>query len=188
MKTHFILVEDDPQQSETIKSAIKRRFRDVEVELLENESEFCNHLARIPVGREHPRAVICDVMLPYAFPSPDAPPAPPEVLKGTFRQAGLRCWERFRQREDLQSVPWIYFTVLDEKTIDLKSYSDERTGYAQKSGSIKPLLEEIEEFLDDDWPERAEDVSNKLMANPKMQKILLEGLKVPLDGCSTALP
>jgi len=44
MKTHFILVEDDPQQSETIKSAIEHRFRDVEVELLETESAFYEEL------------------------------------------------------------------------------------------------------------------------------------------------
>lgn len=188
MKTQFILVEDDPQQSETIKSAIERRYRDVEVELLETESDFCNRLATIPVRGERPRMVICDVMLPWAFPSADAPLPPSDVSAGTFRKAGLRCWERFRQREDLRSIPWIYFTVLDETTIDLKSHSDERTGYAQKAGSIEPLYAEIEEFQDGAWSETDDDVSNKMMALPKMRKILLEGLNTPLGNCATTLP
>lgn len=187
MKTHFLLIEDDPQQSETIKSAIKRRYRDVEVELIETESDFCNRLAKISVLGEHPHMVICDVMLPWAFPSPDAPSPPSDVVTGTFRKAGLRCWERFRRREDLRSIPWIYFTVLDEKTIDLQSHSDEKTGYAQKAGSIEPLYAEIEEFQDGDWPETADEVSNKLMALPKMRKVLLEGLDTPLGKCATTL-
>lgn len=188
MKTHFILIEDDPQQSETIKSAIERRYRDVEVRLSETESDFYDRLDKIPVRGDHPHMVICDVMLPWAFPSPDAPPQPAEVAEGTFRKAGLRCWERFRQREDLRSIPWIYFTVLDEKTIDLESHFDDKTGYVQKAGSIEPLYAEIEEFQDGDWPETAAEVSNKLMVLPKMRKALLEGLNTPLGNCATTLP
>lgn len=115
MKTHFILIEDDPQQLESIKLAIERHYPGVEVQTLETESDFYDHLAQIPKFDERLRMVICDVMLPWAFPSVDAPLPPADVIKETFRKAGLRCWKKFRQREDLRSVPWIYFTVLDEK-------------------------------------------------------------------------
>lgn len=188
MKTHFILVEDDPQQSETIQSALKRRYRDAEVELVETESEFYERMDAIPTLGERPHMVICDVMLPWAFASNDATPPPPDVAAGTFRRAGMRCWERFRKRPDLCSVPWIYFTVLDEKTIDLKSHSDARTGYVQKAGSIEPLYAEIEEFQDGDWLETPDGVSKKLMALPRMRRILLDGLNAPLDSCANSLP
>lgn len=177
------MIEDDPQQSASIKAAIESHYRNVEVELLETESEFCNHVAKMPVGETRPHIVICDVMLPWAFPDPNAPEAPPEVVAGTFRNAGLRCWRRFRQREDLRSVPWIYFTVLDEKTIEFENHHDDRTGYVQKSGSIEPLLEEMEE-----WSETDEQVLQSLTFSPKMREILLDGLNTPLAECATSLP
>jgi len=146
MKDFILLIEDDPQQSETIKAALERRYGDVQVELVETEADFYTRLSSIPVGGERPRIVVCDVMLPWAFPAPDSPSQPPEVIRGTFREAGLRCWRRFREREDLRGVPWIYFTVLDAKTINLESHSDANTGYAQKAGGIEPLFEKINDI------------------------------------------
>jgi len=188
MKTLILLIEDDCQQSETIKRAIERRYQSVSVELIESESDFCQRLHSLPDSKRKPRVVICDVMLPWASPAPDAPTQPREVAEGTFRKAGLRCWARFREHQDLRSVPWIYFTVLDEKTIDLKSYSDDKTGYVQKAGSIEPLFAEIDEFQDNAWPDTDEDVSSKLMASPNMLKLLLTGLNTTLDDCLVGLP
>lgn len=190
MKDLFILIEDDPQQSATITTAIEGRYRNALVELLETESEFCERVDKMALGEARPRMIISDVMLPWAFPEPNAPAVPHEVEQGTFREAGLRCWERFRKRPDLKTVPWIYFTVLDETTIDYEAHSDERTGYVQKAGSIEPLLQEIEEYLhlEDNWTETDEQVTQSLTASPKMRKILLEGLNTPLADCATSLP
>jgi DNA-binding NarL/FixJ family response regulator len=190
MKERILLIEDDPQQSSSIKAAIERRYRDLEVEVLETESEFCDRLAVLRVQDPKPRMVICDVMLPWSFPDPDAPIAPADVQEGTFRKAGLRCWRRFRRHKHLESVPWIYFTVLDERTIEYEAHSDNRTGYAQKSSSIKPLLEEMEEYLhvDDDWTETDEQVTQRLLSSPKMRNILLDGLSAPISDCATSLP
>jgi CheY-like chemotaxis protein len=190
MKDIILLVEDDPQQSASIKAAVERHWRNADVELLETESDFYSRATAIAVAGAKPRMVICDVMIPWAFPDPDAPKAPPEVQEGTFRKGGLRCWKRFRQIEEFRQVPWIYFTVLDEKTIGFEEHSDERTGYVQKAGSIEPLLEEIDEYLhmDDQWEESDEQVTKKLTASPKMRKILLDGLNIPLADCSPLLP
>jgi CheY-like chemotaxis protein len=183
MKETVYLVEDDPQQSATIKDAIERRYNNIKVELLETESEFRECLDSLATHQKPPRLVICDVMLPWAFPAPNAPPPPPEVEKGTFREAGLRCWERFREVPAYKEIPWIYFTVLDVNTIDYTHHSDGKTGYSQKSGSLNPLFVEIEEFEDQDWKESAEEVSRRLLEIPKMRKILVDGLNTPLSEC-----
>jgi CheY-like chemotaxis protein len=189
MKDVILLVEDDPQQSASIKAAVERHCRNAEVELLETESDFYARLAAITGSGTRPRMVICDVMLPWAFPDPDAPKAPPDVERGTFRKAGLRCWERFRQLDDLRRVPWIYFTVLDEKTIGFETHSDERTGYVQKAGSIAPLLQEIDEYLhvDDQWAETDDQITQRLVDSPRMRRILLDGLHASLTDCATSL-
>jgi hypothetical protein len=189
MKGHIILIEDDPQQSASIKAAIKRRYRNAEVELLETEAEFYKRLEATRPGGIRPRIVISDVMLPWAHPDPGAPAPGREVIEGTFRKAGLRCWAKSRESKELKTTPWVFFTVLDENTIEFATHSDERTGYARKGPSIEPLLEEIEEYLhvDDEWCESEEQVTKGFVASPKMRKALLEGLKTPLKNCATNL-
>jgi hypothetical protein len=186
----IVLVEDDPQQSASIKAAIERRYRSAEVKLLETESEFYGFLAALPVGGAGLGMVVCDVMLPWSYPEPHAPVIPPEAREGTFRKAGLRCWGKFRERTDLRGIPWIYFTVLDEKAVEFEKYSDEQTGFAQKGSSIEPLFDEMEDFFhaDDPWLEAEEQAARTLTDSPKMRKILLEGLSTPLADCATSLP
>jgi DNA-binding NarL/FixJ family response regulator len=190
MKGHIILIEDDPQQSASIKAAIERRYQNAEVELLETEAEFYKRVEAAPSGGVRPRMIVCDVMLPWAHPDPGAPAPGPEVIEGKFRKAGLRCWVKSRESKELKSTPWVFFTVLDQSTIEFATHSDERTGYARKGPSIEPLLKEIEEclHLDDEWRESEEQVTKDLLASPRMRKILLAGLKTPLENCAIDLP
>ncbi len=146
MKDRIILIEDDPHQSASIKAAVESHYRNVEVEVLETESEFCERVAGMTLNGPKPSMIICDIMLPWAFPEAGAPKAPPDVGEGTFCKAGVRCWERLRKREDLRSVPWIFFTVLDERTIEFEKHRDDKTAYVQKSGSMEPLLQKIQEW------------------------------------------
>ncbi len=145
---HLIfLVEDDPQQAWSIAKAIRQHDHAADIEVIETESEFYERLNRIPLAGPRPDIVICDVMLPWTFPSPDASKPPPEVKAGTFRKAGLRCWARFRTRPDLRTVPWVYFTVLDANTIELPAHSDEQTSHVQKFGPLEPLIDEMRKLL-----------------------------------------
>ncbi len=152
MADEILIVEDDPQQSESIRDAIRRCYRGAVVEILETEYEFRRRMDRIPKEGPKPRMVICDVMLPWAYPDPDAPSAPPDVQEGTFRMAGVRCYDCFRRREDLKEIPWIYFTVLDKETIEYEKHSDERASFVQKSSSINVLLDEMRQ-MDEKWTE-----------------------------------
>lgn len=190
MQTDIILIEDDPEQSEGIRRSIMEHRPDTKVIVLETESDLYARINAIPVDSPHPSLVVSDVMFPWASPDPDAPVAPAEVIKGTFRNAGTRGWARFRSRKDLRSVPWIYFTVLDVKTIDFKGHSDARTVYVHKGGSIRPLLEQIDNFLllDQRWDESDEQVTQRLSESPAMRGILVNALTMSLDDCQPILP
>jgi hypothetical protein len=190
MRDRVILVEDDPEQSASIKAAVRARYRNAEVEILETEGELYRRVASLPPGGGDLRMVICDVMLPWAYPDRGSPKPPQEVVEGTFRKAGVRCWRKLRQRQDLRDIPWIYFTILDERAFEFARYSDDRTGYAQKANSIEPLLDEMGECFraGDPWLESDEHVTGAFVGSPKMRSILLEGLGTPLAHCATSLP
>ncbi|MCX6724068.1 MAG: hypothetical protein NT155_02735 [Candidatus Staskawiczbacteria bacterium] len=177
----IILIEDDPQQALAIMSAVNRRFTDFAVRLVETESEFYEFIARLPAQGEKPIMVISDVMLPWAFGETPIP-KPQGVEEGGFRMAGTRCWKKFRQREDLRQIPWIYFTVLDDQTIEFAQNHDEKTGYVQKGKSIEPLLMEIE-----DWLETDESATEALASSTTMRKALEAGLATSLSDCSPEL-
>ena len=175
-----VLVEDDLLQANSIKVCIMRHLVDVEVEVIEDESDFCEWLARLAPGDSSaPVLIVSCMMMPW---DSERLTDPPEVSKD-FRFAGSRCWKRFRERADLKHIPWIYNTVLDELTMQFEKNCDIFTGYAQKSRSIDPLLSEIDSLLA---------FVREVAADPafglKMQEILRKGMGTPLEECQTQLP
>lgn len=182
----IILIEDDPIQSETIRYALQKRFRGIEIVVVETESDFRTGLSGI-LGAKRPKAVVSDVMLPWCHPSPESLPAPKEVIKGTFRSAGTRCHDWFRKQ--FEDVLWVYFTVLDEETIGFKKHSNQFTRYAQKSGSLDSLVKQIEEFyrVDQSWNETPEGLIAKLSFKPSILDHLQSQFRIPWEEC-IALP
>jgi DNA-binding NarL/FixJ family response regulator len=143
MHDHIVVVEDDPPQTQTIKEDIEQSFPQLKVDVLETESDFYSALS--DMDEQHkPCLVICDTMLPWYHPNPDNPDPPAEVKEeGAWRKAGIRCWKEFRKIRHLHGVPWIYYTVLDEKAIDFRTNSDRATSYVQKTNSSEPLLRQL---------------------------------------------
>lgn len=144
----FILIEDDPRQSESIVNALKNRYS-CDVVLCETVCEFLDLLAQ--PHPDSPCAVIADTMLTWDFPEDMVNRETPAWYgepRG-FCKAGMFCWCAFRNKESFRTVPWIYFTVLDEKLFAEvggqfgRQYRDNRTRLVEKGPSIKPLFEEI---------------------------------------------
>ena len=146
MDNYIILIEDDPPQLEQNKKVLEKAFPELKVETLETESDFYGAVEGM-TEKKKPRAVLCDVMLPWSFPAPDAPQAPKTVMSEGFRKAGVRCWKLFRSKSCLREVPWIYFTILDELTIEYAQNRDAHTRYIKKTKDIEPLLREVATFL-----------------------------------------
>lgn len=189
MTETIYLIEDDPMQSESIVAALQKRFGKMKIELFETESEFRKSIPSFQNPEFRSALVISDVMLPWAHPSPNSPPLPEDVEKGTFRKAGVRCYQEFRKVESLRDTPWIFFTVLDDKSINFSEFKDKKAHYIQKSASIAPLLKEIHDALelDREWTDSDETVTDSFLRS-KMRSILIEGLSTPLNACIAALP
>ncbi|MEN9614432.1 MAG: hypothetical protein RLZZ347_739 [Candidatus Parcubacteria bacterium] len=177
MKPFILLVEDDPQQAESIKRAIERHFPQYTVVVVDTEYAFRTRVDELARAASIPRMVVCEVMLPWEYPNPTTPDVPPEVREGTFRKAGTRCWKYFRQKTEFQRVPWIYFTVLDDVTIEFVQHSDLLTSYVQKSGSILPFLKDMGDILlfSGLWNQTEQGIPDQPGASPEMMRILREG-------------
>jgi len=117
-----LLLEDDPSTCESLKDAILSKLSDLrpEVEVIETESEFVqNWLPEVSKGaRQPPHVIVIDVMLRWTDPSPNQPPRPPEVIKGGFSRAGLRCHELIRKNRALSQTRVILFTSLTPTDLD----------------------------------------------------------------------
>lgn len=173
----ILLVEDDPQQAESISRAIQKRFPQYAVKVVDTEYTFRTYVEEMVRIASIPQMVICEVMLPWEYPEPVTPDTPPEVKEGTFRKAGLRCWRYFREKVEFQRVPWIYFTVLDDITIEFAQHADLLTSYVQKSGSILPFLEEMEDMFAFSglWKRAEQGTIDQHGASPEMMRILRAG-------------
>ena len=123
---YFLVVEDDPDQSEAVKAALRRRFPDHDVLVVETESEFRQQFQEIS---KHPPAVaIIDVILPWCDPD-DIPERPQEVAEGGVEKAGLRCEYLLREDSGSAQVPVIFHTVKNENALteDLESARAQRS-------------------------------------------------------------
>jgi len=189
MAVEILLIDDDPIQTETISAAIQGVHPGATVTTLETESDFYDYLEKNKAQPAWiPSLVVCDVMLPWAFPSPDAASkkAPDDVVKGTYRKAGVRCWSKLRQEKQLKEVPWIYFTVLEAETIGFDQNRDSHTRHVRKEGNLEVFKRTIGEFLslDSGWNETSGEVTRQFLASTKMRQILTDGLSTPLSECT----
>src|SRR5688572_2350067 len=114
----ILVLEDDPLQAETFCDELGGWFRGVKVEHLESESEFRDWVEEkiVKGGQPLPDVVVADVMMPWAFPSPEAPLPPEDVRQGGLSRAGVRCLMYFRERVP-GDVPWVLFSILDQEHI-----------------------------------------------------------------------
>ena len=106
---YLLVVEDDPDQADTIEKALRRRFSSHDVLVVETESEFRQGLLEIT---EHPPDVaIIDIILRWSEPDPPIPERPREVDEEGIQRAGLRCEQLLRHEPATAKVPVIFYTV-----------------------------------------------------------------------------
>jgi CheY-like chemotaxis protein len=107
----ILLVEDDHFQVEDICEELEASFPGVEVETLDSENAFYVRLERLE--EDTPDVIIMDVMVRWTRPSPDMPPAPPEVDKEMYYRAGFRCIKRLAEHKEAKRINVILYTVLE---------------------------------------------------------------------------
>jgi CheY-like chemotaxis protein len=107
-----LVVEDDHVQAEQARAALESAFPAIEVQRLATESQFYERLDAI--RQSPPDLFLLDVMLRWADPSPEMPPAPADVRRAGFYTAGVRCLSLLLDHPSTRHVPVILWTVLDQ--------------------------------------------------------------------------
>lgn len=135
---NILLVEDIELQEQWLRDELSRAFR-CEPIWIQTESEFRSRLDEIEA--RPPDVAVIDVMLKWADPSPDSPPAPPEWDR---HKAGLHCQELLSSREKTRNMPVILYTVLD--ATDLRSEElPPNVSLLNKDSDPEPLIKRIRE-------------------------------------------
>jgi CheY-like chemotaxis protein len=151
MSPRIVVVEDDHLQEGPLEEELLLRFPDARIQTMCTESEF---RARLGEMRESvPDVVIMDVMLRWAFPSPDAPPMPEDVETGGHYRAGLRCVRLLAEDDVLRDVPVLLLTILERA--DLERIEEEiasvgpdlATAYVRKSADFGILTRKVSSLL-----------------------------------------
>jgi CheY-like chemotaxis protein len=143
---NILVVEDDHLQAEWITSNLEKAFPGATINRIDTESEFhrqLNYIARNP-----PDIIIIDVMLRWANPGPDIPPAPEEVRTHGFYRAGFRCKSLLAQNDLTKGIPLILYTVLEY--LDLQSDLQDlpaRVVYLAKDSDPTHLVQKIRETI-----------------------------------------
>ena len=167
MPVKILLLENNPHHSNTIESSVLAMYQGLEIELITNEEGFMDRISAMTLDGVCPWAfVISGVLLPWSEKIGSRQGA-------DFRGAGIRCWKNFRLCLS-HNIPWIYYTILDDRTMCFDENSDELTFYIQKAGSIQPLLGLIGDVLACHTPEA-------------MRRLKAE-LRVPLEDYVRELP
>jgi hypothetical protein len=142
-ETPILLIEDDHLQAQAIQSGLRRLleqdFPHLVFETISTESDFYAKFGELANRGFH--AVIIDVMLRWADPSPNMPEPPAEVVEGGFFRAGVRCKQRLESDERTSSIPTIVYTVLDDSRLP------PGLEVVSKGGDITPLSDKIRQLL-----------------------------------------
>jgi DNA-binding NarL/FixJ family response regulator len=138
----ILLVEDDYLQSDWVYSDLILEFPDAEIEKLSTESEFRSHLDDI--AATPPDVILMDIMMRWADPSPNIPPAPEEVKNEGFYRSGLRCIRLLSRSARTSHIPVILYTMLERADIEesLRKLPANVT-YMQKESDLTPLFQRI---------------------------------------------
>jgi hypothetical protein len=118
------IIEDDPLQAECLSETIHRKLKaagvsgvSVEIKPMETECEFREGFGQALSEGKLPDAVICDVMLPWAYPGDDGfeDPTPEASAPEAYREAGNRCFALMSESvksAKVPPVPWLFRTIL----------------------------------------------------------------------------
>jgi CheY-like chemotaxis protein len=137
----ILIVEDDLEWVELMLGEIKRVFPGLATVALHTEHEFRAMLPKL--ADNPPFAFVIDVRLPWTEPAPQIPLAPPEVKAQTFTRAGIRCQELLDQNPATDTIPVIFYTVVEEQDVLREAGWPEfplHVSYVRKDSNFGPLI------------------------------------------------
>lgn len=146
MPEYLIIVEDDHLQEGPLEDHLQDAFPSAHVETVPTEKDFRLLLPRL--RKRRPDAVVLDVMLRWAFASPDAPPPPADVEAGGYYRAGLRCAALMAEDDRLRDVPVIFYTILERTDLERDgSPLPDGIRYVRKSSDLDVLTRALKDSI-----------------------------------------
>jgi len=146
MSKSIIVVEDDHFDRELIATLLTRNFPDFNVRFFNTEEQFRSGLPA--VAQMPPSLVLLDLRMPWTNPAPEMPPCPPDVVAGTYGEAGLRCWKALRGDVATKNVPVIFYTIVDDPPADvMEALKDRHTAFVEKGTDDLPIISAIRQML-----------------------------------------
>jgi len=142
---NILIIEDDHVQHTWLSDTLSLTFPDLEVEVIETESEFIENFQRLEANP--PTIIIIDIMLRWTNPSPSMP-VPPVRKTPSFYEAGLRCYDLIKNSPNMLNTSVIFYSVLGEE--DLSSLFKSVGGniiHLKKETETSPLLNQIKRLL-----------------------------------------
>jgi hypothetical protein len=151
----FIVVEDEGSYACEIELDIREEFKEshrIEIRFVLSEAQFYREL---PDLMELPGRiiVILDTMVRWAIPE-DKTPRSAEAETNGFHDAGGRCLAAVRGHARGKEIPVILHSNRSEESVQemLKErgilLDTQLTSFVPKSGSLGPLLEQIQQILE----------------------------------------
>jgi len=144
----IVIVEDDHLQEGPLEEQIREAFPAARIDTVGTEQEFRARLD--DYRRRRPDVFVMDVMLRWAYPSPSATRPPPEVTKGGYQRAGIRCAQLLSRESALRKVPIIYYTILERSDLERDTGEQPPAGnttYVRKSTDPEVLVRKIRELM-----------------------------------------
>ncbi|MFH1275912.1 MAG: hypothetical protein ABIH82_02280 [Candidatus Woesearchaeota archaeon] len=92
-----------------------------------------------------PNLVVLEEIVRWAYPAPEAPKPPHEVIEGTSLNAGVRCYDFLRKKEGKKSVPVIFYYDLSSEEIELAL---KQRGYNPKNENLHFLSKDNVSFVE----------------------------------------
>lgn len=108
----ILLLEDDPDQAESVEAVIKKAFPEKALVSCSTESDLLETLKGIEVDELY--FAVLDAMVPWCFPSEDMPIPPVEVQSQGIRYAGKRCLSEIRKKFGANVPVWVYSILSSE--------------------------------------------------------------------------
>ncbi len=140
------VVEDDYFDMELTIDLLAKHFGSYGTMKFATEEEFRRSVHGF--NADPPVLVLMGMRMKWADPAPEMPAPPQDVLAGTYREAGARCWRALRTNNGTKNVPVIFYTTIDERNnVNLEILRDPMTTFIEKDITDKKILAAISETL-----------------------------------------
>jgi CheY-like chemotaxis protein len=142
----LVVLEDDYFDMDLTRELLRKHFPGFQILPLRTEAQF--HEAFPALIAAPPSIVLLGARVKWTDPAPKMPEPPAEVLAGTYREAGFRCWKMLRGNPQTKSVPVIFYTSINERgNAPAEAKADRRTTFVVRRIEDEEIVGAVREAI-----------------------------------------